>query len=139
MGLTCPKLRKFLHVRFSKVDSSPCYSPANLVLLSCYSPATLWLPLCYSPAIMLLWLLSGYSLATLLLLSCYSLVTLLLLSRYSPHPSTPLQLGPYYYEFGRHLTKQCPVEGEAVGESVANTFKARFKMIVDSSQVVEEE
>merc|ERR1712080_111180 len=44
------------------------------------------------------------------------------------------KLGPYYYEFGRHLIKQSQAEGEAIGESISNTFKARFKMIMDSSQ-----
>jgi len=42
--------------------------------------------------------------------------------------------GPYYYEFGRQLIKQSPSEGEAIGRSITNTFKTRFKKILDSSQ-----
>jgi len=42
--------------------------------------------------------------------------------------------GPYYYEFGRQLIKQSPSEGEAIGRSLTNTFKTRFKKILDSSQ-----
>jgi len=42
--------------------------------------------------------------------------------------------GPYYYEFGRQLIKQSQSEGEAIGRSLTNTFKTRFKKIMDSSQ-----
>jgi len=42
--------------------------------------------------------------------------------------------GPYYYEFGRQLIKQSQSEGEAIGRSLTNTFKTRFKKILDSSQ-----
>jgi len=44
------------------------------------------------------------------------------------------KLGPHYYEFGRHLMRQSQAEGEAIGESLTNTFKARFKKIMDSTQ-----
>jgi len=42
--------------------------------------------------------------------------------------------GPYYYEFGRQLMKQSQSEGEAIGRSLTNTFKTRFKKILDSAQ-----
>jgi len=42
--------------------------------------------------------------------------------------------GPYYYEFGRHLIKQSQSEGEAIGRSLTDTFKTRFRKILDSSQ-----
>ncbi len=45
------------------------------------------------------------------------------------------KLGPHYYEFGRHLIKHSQAEGEAIGESISKTFKTRFKMILDSTQV----
>jgi len=44
------------------------------------------------------------------------------------------KLGPYYYEFGRHLIRQSQAEGEAIGTSISDTFKSRFKMIMDSTQ-----
>lgn len=44
------------------------------------------------------------------------------------------KLGPYYYEFGRHLMKHSQAQGEAIGECISNTFKSRFTMIMDSAQ-----
>merc|ERR1712098_248615 len=44
------------------------------------------------------------------------------------------KMGPYYYEFGRHLIKLSQTEGEAIGESISRTFMARFREILDSSQ-----
>ena len=36
----------------------------------------------------------------------------------------------------RQLIKQSQSEGEAIGRSLTNTFKTRFKKIMDSSQVI---
>ena len=36
----------------------------------------------------------------------------------------------------RQLIKQSQSEGEAIGRSLTNTFKTRFKKIMDSSQVM---
>ena len=36
----------------------------------------------------------------------------------------------------RYLMRQSQAEGEAIGESLTNTFKARFKKIMDSTQVL---
>ena len=62
------------------------------------------------------------------------------------------KMGPYYYEFGRHLIKQSQTEGrykntkvlssriiryvagEAIGESISRTFMSRFREILDTSQ-----
>lgn len=44
------------------------------------------------------------------------------------------KMGPYYYEFGRHLIKLSQTEGEAIGESISRTFMSRFREILDSSQ-----
>merc|ERR1719309_1830519 len=43
------------------------------------------------------------------------------------------KFGPYYYEFGRHLIKMAGGEGSAIGESITQTFKQRFPIIIDSS------
>ena len=44
------------------------------------------------------------------------------------------KLGPYYYEFARHLMKLSAAEGEAIGDSIRATFKTRFREIMDASQ-----
>jgi len=44
------------------------------------------------------------------------------------------KLGPYYYEFARHLMKLTPGEGEAIGDSIRRTFRTRFREIMDASQ-----
>jgi len=44
------------------------------------------------------------------------------------------KLGPYYYEFARHLMKLSSAEGEAIGDSIRTTFMTRFREIMDASQ-----
>jgi len=44
------------------------------------------------------------------------------------------RIGPHYFEFGRHVMKHCPQEGEIIGESLKNAFKSRFLNIVDAAQ-----
>jgi len=44
------------------------------------------------------------------------------------------RIGPHYFEFGRHVMKHCPQEGEIIGESIKNAFKSRFLNIVDAAQ-----
>ena len=44
------------------------------------------------------------------------------------------KLGPYYYEFARHLMKLTPGEGEAIGKSITQTLKRRFRNIMDQSE-----
>ena len=44
------------------------------------------------------------------------------------------KLGPYYYEFARHLMKLTPAEGEAIGQSISQTFRRRFREIMDQSE-----
>ena len=44
------------------------------------------------------------------------------------------KLGPYYYEFARHLMKLTPAEGEAIGKSITQTFTRRFRDIMDQSE-----
>ena len=43
------------------------------------------------------------------------------------------KLNPMHF---RQLIKQSQSEGEAIGRSLTNTFKTRFKKIMDSSQVI---
>ena len=40
------------------------------------------------------------------------------------------KIGPYYYEFARHLMKLTPAEGEAIGKSITQTFMRRFRDIM---------
>ena len=44
------------------------------------------------------------------------------------------KMGPYYYEFARHLMKLTPAEGEAIGKSITQTFTRRFRSIMDQSE-----
>ena len=44
------------------------------------------------------------------------------------------KMGPYYYEFARHLMKLTPSEGEAIGKSITQTFTRRFRNIMDQSE-----
>ena len=44
------------------------------------------------------------------------------------------KMGPYYYEFARHLMKLTPAEGEAIGKSITQTFTRRFRNIMDQSE-----
>ena len=44
------------------------------------------------------------------------------------------KMGPFYYEFARHLMKLTAAEGEAIGESIRKTFMTRFREIMDMSQ-----
>jgi len=43
------------------------------------------------------------------------------------------KFGPHYYEFGRYLMKTSSTDGEDIGQSISQTFMARFRTIMDSA------